>query len=110
MAEAEAKEIKAVAMTEEEILNKVIKSLGLTVEFHKDIIEPFFEEVKFFLLGAGVPEKVVLSSASVGVLIRGVSDLWNYGTGNASLSPYFKERVIQLTTNNIVVEEAADNG
>lgn len=107
---AEAEVIKAKKMTEEEILTQVIKALGLTEEYHKEVIKPFLEDVKFYLSDAGITAKVILSSASVGVFTRGVSDLWNYGSGGASLSPYFKERVIQLSTTDIEVEEVADNG
>lgn len=108
---AEAEVIKAIKMTEEEILKQVIKSLGLTETYHKDIIKPYLQDVKFYLADAGIAPSVIKSSASVGVFIRGVSDLWNYGSGGASLSPYFKERVIQLSTTNIeVIEEGAENG
>ena len=108
---AEAEVIKAKRMTEEEILKNVIKALGLTETYHKDILNPFFQEVKFFLLDGGVSSNVILSSASVGVFIRGVSDLWNYGSGGASLSPYFEKRVIQLASTKVeVVEEEAENG
>lgn len=106
----EAGVIKAIKMTEEEILKKVIKSLGLTEEYHKDIIDPFFQDVKFYLADAGIAANIIKSSASVGVFIRGVSDLWNYGSGGASLSPYFRERVIQLASSTVIVEEVATNG
>ena len=32
-----------------------------------------------------------------GVFSRGVSDLWNYGSGGTSFSPYFMQRAIQLS-------------
>lgn len=109
MAGAEA--IKAKRMTEDEILKDVIKALGLTEAYHKDVIKPFFNDVKFYLLDSGVSSNVILSSASAGVFIRGVSDLWNYGSGGASLSPYFKERVIQLASTEVeVIEEETKNG
>lgn len=108
---AEVGVIKAVKLTEEQILTKVIKALGLTEAYHKEIIRVFFDDVKFYLFGAGIEANVIFSSASVGAFIRGVSDLWNYGTGGASLSPYFKERVIQLSITKIeVVEEVTQNG
>ena len=110
---AEAEVIKATKMTEEELLIQVIDALGLTETHHKKIIKPFFNEVKFNLFDGGVKSNVILSSASVGVFIRGVSDLWNYGSGGASLSPYYRERVIQLATSNVEVieaEEVAENG
>lgn len=102
--------IKAKKLTEEQITNKVIKALTLT-SFHKEIIQPFVEDVKFYLKSAGIKDSVILSTASVGVFIRGVSDLWNYGSGGTTLSPYFRERVIQLATAAIEVEEeGSENG
>ena len=32
-----------------------------------------------------------------GLVVRGVSDLWNYGGGKGELSPYFKERATQIS-------------
>ncbi|MCI9366311.1 MAG: hypothetical protein HFJ54_07320, partial [Clostridia bacterium] len=34
---------------------------------------------------------------SAGIIARGVSDLWNYGSGGTSFSPYFMQRAIQLS-------------
>lgn len=101
--------IKAKKLTEEEILNKVIKFLHLT-KYHNDVIQPLLEDVKFYLRDAGVSDTVILSTASVGAFLRGVSDLWNYGSGGTSLSPYFKEKVIQLSTSTVKVEEESANG
>ena len=55
---------------------------------------------------AGVADSVIESEASVGCIMRGVADLWNYGSGNASLSSYFKMRVLQLKAKK---EETGDN-
>lgn len=56
----------------------------------------YLNEVKAFMKDAGVSEDVLRSEASVGCITIGVNDLWNYQSGNAKFSPYFKERVIQL--------------
>lgn len=45
------------------------------------------------------------SSKAVGILTRGVSDLWNYGAGNSTFSPYFKERAVQLVYKSRVMEQ-----
>lgn len=85
-------------MTEAELLEKVKKNMGLVGNtFHDEVIKGYIAEVKEFLLDAGVKEKVLDSSVSVGCISRGVNDLWNYGAGNAQLSPYFMQRAIQLT-------------
>lgn len=78
------------------LLEKVKSALGITGKFHDTTILLYIDEVKEFMIDAGVNLDVVQSSAAVGTITRGVSDLWNYGTGNANLSPYFKERAIQL--------------
>lgn len=55
-------------------------------------IQPFYEDVIAFLKDSGVPE----SRITVGIVARGVSDLWNYGAGNGKLSAYFLQRATQL--------------
>lgn len=84
-------------MTGEELLRRVKSQLSVTGDFHDDALNGYIEEVKAYMLGAGVRQEIVNKTSSVGVISRGVSDLWNYGSGSVGLSPYFKERVIQLT-------------
>ena len=83
-------------MSGTELLEEVKKSLGVTGTFQDDILNNYITEVLEFLSDAGVPQGVLQSKAIVGVVARGVSDLWNYGAGGASLSPYFMQRAIQL--------------
>lgn len=83
-------------MTEQEQLKRVKEALNVTGDFQDPALLAHIREIKEYLLDAGVPEKKVNSSAVIGVLSRGVSDLWSYGSGSGKLSPYFKERVIQL--------------
>lgn len=79
------------------ILERVKSDLGLTGNnFHDSTLSGYISEVKEYLLDAGASETVVNAESSAGVISRGVSDLWNYGSGGANLSPYFKERAIQL--------------
>lgn len=80
-----------------DILERVKSDLGLAGNtFHDSTLSGYISEVKEYLLDSGVSESVVNSELSAGVISRGVSDLWNYGSGGATLSPYFKERVVQL--------------
>jgi Na+-transporting NADH:ubiquinone oxidoreductase subunit C len=58
------------------------------------------------MVSAGVPQAVADSSASVGCILRGVADLWNYGSGSVGFSEYFKMRVTQLAMTKVAVEEA----
>lgn len=79
-----------------DVLKGVKDALGITGEYQDTTLNFYIEEVKEYMKGAGVPESVVNSASSIGVISRGVADLWNYGSGEAKLSNYFMQRVIQL--------------
>lgn len=83
-------------MTDAELLTKVKIALGITGTYQDATLSLYIEEVKNYLINAGVSLQILDSSVSVGVIVRGVSDLWNYGMGTASLSEYFIQRAIQL--------------
>lgn len=83
-------------MSDEELLEKVKLTLGITGEFQDATLGTYIEEVKQYLADAGVKEAVIESKYAAGAIARGVADLWNYGSGSAALSNYFKERTIQL--------------
>ena len=80
----------------EELLIKVKNGLGITGDYQDDTLSIYIDEVKDFMLEAGVSNAIINSNKSIGVITRGVSDLWDYGSGSTGLSPYFKERVVQL--------------
>lgn len=86
-------------MTDAEILEKVKNGLGITGSYQDETLTVYIDEVKAFMLDAGVPASVISSAASVGCITRGVADLWDYGRGNAKLSDYFVQRVLQLRVN-----------
>lgn len=79
-----------------ELLIKVKNGLGITGDFQDNTLQIYIDEVKDFMHRAGVSDAIINSNSSVGVITRGVSDLWDYGSGSTGLSPYFKERVVQL--------------
>lgn len=74
------------------LLDNVKKSLGITGTYQDDTLTQYINEVKAFLVDAGVPE----AKQTSGVIARGVSDLWNYGAGDGKLSAYFMMRATQL--------------
>lgn len=84
-------------VTAEELLKKVKIGLGITGEYQDEALQFYIDEVKGFMRSAGVLPSVVDSSEAVGVIMRGVADLWNYGSGSVKLSDYFVQRVIQLS-------------
>lgn len=91
-------------MTDAELLAKVKNGLGVTGDFQDDTLSVYISEVKSFMESAGVKKSVIDSAVSVGCIMRGVADLWNYGSGNTTLSEYFRMRVVQLKAENGGVE------
>lgn len=80
-------------MTDAEMLTNVKYALGITGNYQDNTITEYIEEVKTFLIDAGVSA----NNITAGIVARGVSDLWNYGAGDGKLSPYFMQRAAQLS-------------
>lgn len=83
-------------MTDQELLKEVKKRIGITGNYQDDTLNGHIKDVKDFMTDAGVSEKIMLSNRIVGAVTRGVSDLWDYGSGKGEFSPYFFQRVTQL--------------
>lgn len=78
------------------LLNKVKLGLGITGEYLDGTLELYIDEVVAYLISAGVSETKARDISAAGVIVRGVADLWNYGSGKGELSPYFYQRAAQL--------------
>lgn len=87
------------------MLEKVKANLGITGTYQDKTIQGYIDDVILFMIDGGVKESVAKSDKAIGVITRGVSDLWNYGSGGTSLSPYFYQRVTQLA-----FEDGESNG
>lgn len=74
------------------VLDDVKDALGVTGSYQDYTLQSYIDEVRAFLVDAGVPASLQTS----GVIARGVADLWNYGAGDGKLSPYFMMRATQL--------------
>lgn len=77
-------------------LKTVKQLLGITGSYQDETIKAYIDEAKGFMKSSGIAQSVIDSSKATGLIARGVSDLWNYGSGGASLSPYFYQRCTQL--------------
>ena len=91
-------------MTDTELLAKVKANLGITGAYQDTTIQGWIDEVKEFLIEGGVLE----DNITAGIVAVGVKELWNYGGGDGSFSPYFVQRATQLalkgtkeTTSNV---------
>ena len=80
-------------MASAEMLTKVKSALGIDGTYQDSTISEYIDEVVAFLVDAGVKQ----SDITAGVVSRGVSDLWSYGSGNGKLSEYFMQRAAQLS-------------
>lgn len=78
------------------MLESVKTALGITGTYQDATIQIYINEVIDFLVGAGVSQ----SNITVGIVARGVSDLWNYGGAEGKLSEYFMQRAAQLAYTN----------
>lgn len=84
-------------MTETELLTKVKTGLGISGDYQDEILKIHIDSVKSFMISSGVDEAIVNSEVSVGCILAGVNDLWNYGSGSVKLSEFTKQRIIQLS-------------
>lgn len=73
-------------------LEGVKNCLGITGDYQNDTLTPYMNDVVDFIQGAGVADAYITDA----LVARGVSDLWNYGSGEGRLSSYFIQRVTQL--------------
>ena len=80
-------------MAHDPMLEDVKLGIGVTGSYQDGTINGYIEEVKAFLIDAGV----TATNITTGLVVRGVSDLWNYGSGDGELSPYFMQRAAQLS-------------
>ena len=90
-----------------DLLESVKSALGITGTYQDATLKIYIDEVKAYMKDAGVPDEVINSSLSAGVIARGVTDLWNYNGGAGKLSDYFYQRVSQLAYNTPTTEEVA---
>lgn len=81
-------------MADASVLAGVKNALGVTGTYMDATISIYIDEITDYMTNAGVSADLI--PASVGVIARGVNDLWNNNAGNGRLSPYFYDRVSQL--------------
>lgn len=83
-------------MANPDTLARVKTALGITGDYQDGAISQYIAEVESFMIRAGVPASLLQTEEAAGTIARGVSDLWNLGSGGVRLSEYFVQRVIQL--------------
>lgn len=74
------------------MLASVKNALGIQGTYQDNTLTEYIDEVIAFLVDAGVKSENI----TAGIVARGVSDLWSYGSGDGTLSSYFMQRASQL--------------
>ena len=59
-------------------------------------ITGMIDDVVAFCLAAGIKYSQLTQPSAIGLIARGVADLWNYGAGDGKFSPLFHMRLNQL--------------
>lgn len=81
-------------MADAATLAGVKNALGVTSAYMDATISLYIDEVTDYMSGAGVSPALI--AASVGVISRGVNDIWTGEAGGAKYSPMFYDAVSQL--------------
>lgn len=87
-------------MTDEELLSQCKIGLNIPVEstdFDATLKQKLFA-VKTFMTGAGVASENLTNDLGVGVIVMGVSDIWDLKSGEAKFSPVFYTLLNQLAS------------
>lgn len=78
------------------ILDKVKSALGIFTEAQDETLNVYIDGIKNYMKSAGVSSEILSDKISIGAIVAGVVDTWQLGGGEIKLSPYTKERIIQL--------------
>lgn len=84
---------------EVDLLAECMKGLGITSppEDIEKALKQKLLAVKGFMLGSGVSKEKMHSDLGVGVVVMGVTDLWELESGKVKFSPAFFTLVTQLS-------------
>ena len=92
-------------MTDDEILQEVKIRLAITDTYHDKLLSSFIQDAKDYLTSVGITDEILADKKALGILARGVVDLWNNKPSDGEFSKVFYQRAIQLRAE---VLESAD--
>lgn len=75
------------------LLDDVKIRLNITGTYHDNLLNGYIEDVKDYIESAGVDPA---DTKAIGLIARGVADMWNFGAGEGKLSPLFMQRCAQM--------------
>lgn len=83
-------------ISDEVLLSEIKKRLNISGTYHDALLLGFANDTKEYMHSGGVPADVVDSEASIGIICRGVADLWNLGGTDGHFSGFFYQRITQM--------------
>lgn len=86
----------------EQILNNVKSMLMITGNYHDTALNLYISEALDYMEGAGVAPEV--AQKATGVIAGIVNDLMTGEAGKGEISPYNRQRVIQLSYRKVETE------
>lgn len=92
-------------MTDDEILQEIKTRLSVTDTYHDKMLSCFIQDTKDYLKSVGITDEILADKKALGILARGVVDLWNNKPSDGEFSKIFYQRAIQLRAE---VLESAD--
>ena len=92
-------------ITDEQLLEAVKLRLAITGNFHDALLSGYIKDTKDYLQRAGVSPDTLSDDKCIGVVARGASDLWNFGSGDGKFSVLFMNMATQL-----ILSEEGENG
>lgn len=87
-------------MTDEQLLEECKKGLGFEIDdpdFDRRVKQKMLQ-VKMFMKGAGVSDENLTNDLGIGVIVMGISDLWDIKAGEIKFSPAFFTLTTQLAS------------
>ena len=73
-------------------VDDIKQALGITGEYFDELLTIYMDTTKAYLRNAGESDE----NMNVGVVARGVADLWKYGAGKGEWSKVFIDMASQL--------------
>lgn len=88
--------VKGNPISDRELLEYIKNDNNLYGTQHDMTLQVKIATIKGYLKSAGISDNTIGSTLAIGVISRGVMDIWNYGNGDTKLSPFFYELADQL--------------
>ena len=88
-------------MEEDQYLEKVKKAIGIEGDFQDNTLKILVAEVIEDMIDSGVNRTIAMSEKAIGTVAIGLNDIWTNTSGKVVHSPYFNERCIKLSYEDV---------